>query len=220
MVSRWLSVCPSVCTSIRLLSICPYFRFRMINWVNINGFSPNSLCALILKRSGLGFLEGKFHQFLTVICRQRSIFSFPDDNFSKYQWIFTKLGVYIFMVEICFGIAHRQISSIFDSYLPNTCPYFHFWTITLLNINGFSPNLMCALMLVDICFVIAIFLAELSALNTSIFYFQDNNLSKSRFSPNLMCALILWSSALGLLIGKLICPQHNNWPIIPSRFIK
>ena len=34
-----------------------------------NGFSPNLVCALILWRSGLRPLMGKFHQFLTrVIC--------------------------------------------------------------------------------------------------------------------------------------------------------
>ena len=33
---------------------------------------------------------------------------------SKYQPIFTKLGMYVDIVEIWFGIAHGQISSIFD----------------------------------------------------------------------------------------------------------
>ena len=40
-----------------------------------------------------------------------------------------------------------QISSIFDSYLPATDPHFHFRVITLVNINGFSPNLVCAVIL-------------------------------------------------------------------------
>ena len=31
-------------------------------------------------------------------------FSFPDDNLSKHQWIFTKLGMCIDIVEIWFGI--------------------------------------------------------------------------------------------------------------------
>ena len=34
-------------------------------------------------------------------------FSFPDDNLSKPQWIFTKLGTCIDIVEIWFGIANR-----------------------------------------------------------------------------------------------------------------
>ena len=37
------------------------------------------------------------------------IFSFPDDNLSKHQWIFTKLGMCIDIVEIWFGIANGQI---------------------------------------------------------------------------------------------------------------
>ena len=53
---------------------------------------------------------GKFLQFLTELSAHDMIFSFPDDNFSKYQWIFTKLGVCIDFMEICFGIADRQIS--------------------------------------------------------------------------------------------------------------
>ena len=40
-------------------------------------------------------------------------FLFPDDNLSKRQWIFTKLGMCIDIVEIWFGIANGQISSIF-----------------------------------------------------------------------------------------------------------
>ena len=41
------------------------------------------------------------------------LFSFPDDNLSKYQWIFIKLGMCI-DVEILFGIANGQITSMFD----------------------------------------------------------------------------------------------------------
>ena len=74
------------------LSVRPsVFRFRMITWVNINGFSSNLVCALILWRSGLGLLMGKFRQFLTELsARDTPIFSFPDDNLSKRQWIFAK----------------------------------------------------------------------------------------------------------------------------------
>ena len=57
-------------------------------------------------------------------------FSFPDDNLSKHQWIFTKLGMCIDIVEIWFGIANGQILSIFYGDLPETCPYFRFGMIT------------------------------------------------------------------------------------------
>ena len=45
--------------------------------------------------------------------------SFPDDNLSKQQGIFTKLGMCIDIVEIWFGIANGQISSNFDGVI---CP--------------------------------------------------------------------------------------------------
>ena len=40
--------------------------------------------------------------------------TFLDDNFSKFQWIFTKLGMCIDIVELCFWNANEQILSIFD----------------------------------------------------------------------------------------------------------
>ena len=76
--------------------------------------------ALILRISGLGLLMGKFRQFLTELSvRDTPIFSFPDDDLSKHQWIFTQLGMCIDIVEIWFGIANGQISSIFDGVI---CP--------------------------------------------------------------------------------------------------
>ena len=98
------------CTSVR-----PYFR--AITWVSVNGFSPNSVDALILRRSGFGLLMGLFRQFLTELSAPNtSVFSFLDDNFIKYQWIVTKLGVCIDIVETWFG----QISSIFGRVI---CPW-------------------------------------------------------------------------------------------------
>ena len=99
-----VSVHPSIRPSMHQLCVCPsIFPFRMITWVNINGFSPNLVCVLILWRSGLGLLMGKFCQILTEIsARDTPIFLFPDDNLGKHQ----------------------------QSYLPETLPYFHFWTIT------------------------------------------------------------------------------------------
>ena len=60
-------------------------------------------------------------QYLLVTCRD---FLFLDDNFNKYQWIFTKwiftkLAMCIDIVEIFTGKANGQISSIFDSII---CP--------------------------------------------------------------------------------------------------
>ena len=58
---------------------------------------------------------GKFRKFLTELsARDTPILSSPDDNLTKHQWIFIKLGMFIDIVEIWFGIANGQISSIFD----------------------------------------------------------------------------------------------------------
>ena len=57
-------------------------------------FTKFGVCIqLILWRSGLRLLMGKFCQFLTELSAQdTSIFSFPDNDWSKNHWIFTKLG--------------------------------------------------------------------------------------------------------------------------------
>ena len=58
---------------------------------------------------------GKFRQILTELsARDTSGFSFPDNNFSKYQWIITKLAMCIAIVEICFVKANGKISSIVE----------------------------------------------------------------------------------------------------------
>ena len=52
---------------------------------------------------------GKFCQYLTeVSARSTSIFSFREDNLSECQWIFTKLGMCIDIVEIWSWIANGQ----------------------------------------------------------------------------------------------------------------
>ena len=44
---------------------------------------------------------GEFRQILTELSViDMPIFSFPDDNLSKFQWIFTKLGMCIDIMEI------------------------------------------------------------------------------------------------------------------------
>ena len=44
---------------------------------------------------------GKFCGYLTELFTcDMSVFSFSEDNFSKYQWIFTTLGTCIDIVQI------------------------------------------------------------------------------------------------------------------------
>ena len=82
-------------------------------------------------------------------------FSFPDDNLSKHQWIFTKLATCIDIKEIWFGIADGQISSNFYRViLPKTHPYFRFWTITWVN-NGILTKLAIYIDIKEIWYGIA-----------------------------------------------------------------
>ena len=99
-------VCPSVYLSV--------FLFTENNLVNINGFQPNLVCSLMLWRSGLGILMGKFCQFLTVICLPHICILFSQDTLHKYQWIFIKLGMCIDIVKIWSLVANGQILLIFE----------------------------------------------------------------------------------------------------------
>ena len=121
-----------------------YFRFRTIFWVNVSGFSPNLVCALVLWSSGFGLLMANFHQFLTKLsAHDKSDFSFLDSNLSKYQGIFTKLGLCIDIVEVWFGIANGQISSARDTSIFSSQDN----QLTWVNLSRFSPNWKCALIL-------------------------------------------------------------------------
>ena len=69
MVSHWMSVCLSVCLSIRpsISHTSVRISFPDDNLSKHNGFSPNLVSALILWRSGLGLLMGNFRQILTEL---------------------------------------------------------------------------------------------------------------------------------------------------------
>ena len=89
--------------------------------MNFDGFSPNLVCVLILWRSGLRLLIGNFRQFLTELsARDTYLFSFQDNKVNKNLNGFSPNFMCIYIVEIFYGIANGQISSIFYSYLPAT----------------------------------------------------------------------------------------------------
>ena len=137
-----VSVHPSLCRPYNCPSILYFWR---ISWVNINGLSPNFwYCAHLVRNCKWA----NFVKFLqSYLPATHPYFRFLMIT-SEYQWIFTKHGMYIDIVEIWFGIAKRaNFVNFWQNYLPATHPYFHFWTITWVNINEFSPNLVCALIL-------------------------------------------------------------------------
>ena len=147
MVSRWTSVCPSVRPSV--------FRFR-ITCVNINGFSPNLVCALILWRSGFGLLMGKFRQILTELsARDTPIFSFPDDNLSKHQWIFTKLGMCIDIMKSGLGLLIGKFRPILTELSARDMPIFSFPDDNLSKSQGSLTKLSTCIDMKEIWFRIA-----------------------------------------------------------------
>ena len=82
-----------------------------------------------------------FHVGCPCVCPSVRLFVrlyfVSDDNLSKYQWIFTKLGMCIDIMEIWFGIANGQILSIFMELSARDKPYFRFRMITWVNNKGF-----------------------------------------------------------------------------------
>ena len=70
---------------------------------------------------------GKFRKFLTEIsARDTPIFSFPDDNLSKHQWIFTELGMCIDILEICLGLLMGKFRQFLTELSAQDTPIFSF----------------------------------------------------------------------------------------------
>ena len=112
----------------------------------------------------------------------------------------------IYIVKICFGNANGQILSIFDRV---TClRHVHIFIRTIwLNINGFSPNLVCALILWRSGLGLLMgkffnFWQIYQPVTHPYFCFRTITwLNLNWFSPNLICLLIMWGSDWGLLLG-------------------
>ena len=87
---------------------------------------------------------GKFRQVLIDLsARDTPIFSFPDDSLSKCQGILTRLGTYIDMKEIWFGIANGQILSMIDLVI---CPRHDNGGVLLFNVLFFYLHMKKLLM--------------------------------------------------------------------------
>ena len=128
-----LDVCVSVQPSVVRPSV---FRFRMISWININRFSPNLVCALMLWRSDFGLLICKFRYILTELSAwDMPIFLFPDYNLCKCQWILTKLGTCIDMKEILLMIANGQICQCLTVICPCNTIMAGYYSLTFLLTN-------------------------------------------------------------------------------------
>ena len=128
MVSRWLPLCLSVCHIVisGWLPLCP-----SVCHIVISGWLP--LCLSVCQCVRLSY-----------ICP--SVFLFLDDNLSKYQWNFTKLGLCIDILDFWLLMGKfRQFLSVIC--LPHIRIFISTWLLYKVKINGFSLNLVCALRL-------------------------------------------------------------------------
>ena len=99
---------------------------------------------------------GKFHQFLTELSAlNMSVFSFPDDNFSKCQWIFIKLGVCIGIGKTCFRIADGQICRSFTELSTCSMSLSPFLDDNFSKYQWIFTKLGMCIDIVEICFEIA-----------------------------------------------------------------
>ena len=113
--------------------------------MNVNGVSPNLLCAGPVKSIAqlpgtspnfgwasdfLFHLPRKMYRIYREYCNSEP-FSRCCEKPGKWLKLgFVRLCMCIDVVEIWFGIAYEQIASIFDSYLPSTYLIFRFRMIT------------------------------------------------------------------------------------------
>ena len=101
-----------------------------------------------------------------------SVFSFPD-NLSKDQWIFTKLGVIIDIVEIWFWIANGQISSFLTELSASNTSIFSFQDINLSKSQWIFTRLYMCIDSVEIWFEIAY--GQISSIFNRVICLWHNN---------------------------------------------
>ena len=81
--------------------------------------------------------------------------SFPDDNLSKHQWIFTKLGVCIYIVELCLGLLMGKFHQILTELPARDTHIFPFPDDNLSKCQGILTKLGTCIDMKEIWFGIA-----------------------------------------------------------------
>ena len=77
--------------------------------------------------------------FTELFAHDMSVFSFLDDKFSKYQWIFKKLGVCIDIVEIWFKLMGK-FCQFFTGLSAHVTSIFSFMADNFRNISRFQET--------------------------------------------------------------------------------
>ena len=84
-------------------------------------------------------------RLLSVVCQ--SLFSFMEDYLGKFEWIYTNLVCTLIFRTSVMGLLMGNFRKFLTGLFASNIPYFHFRTVTCVNINEFSLNLVCALIL-------------------------------------------------------------------------
>ena len=92
----------------------------MTNWSYFSYYTPPHNSGGVL-----WFHVGRPLVRLSYICLSVH-FSFPDDNLSKHQWIFTKLGMCIDIVEIGLGLLMGKFCQFLTELSAQDMPIFSF----------------------------------------------------------------------------------------------
>ena len=111
MVSRWTSVCLSVCLSIVHPSV--RFSFPDDNLSKHQWIFAKSGVGMDIMEIWYGIANGQISSNFDGLSAH--FFFILGQNLSKSQGILTKLGMCIDMKEIWFRIANGQVSLMFDS---------------------------------------------------------------------------------------------------------
>ena len=155
LVSRWLSVCPFVCPSV-YFGITLAVRVSVRLSVRLSYVSPSVFSFPDDNLSGCQWIFAKLDTCIDIVeiwfgivygqiygsylPARRLYFHFRVTT-SKCQWISPNLMCALVLWRPGSGLQMGKFRQFFVSCLSATLPYFHFWTITSVNINGFSPNL-------------------------------------------------------------------------------
>ena len=121
MVSHWLSVCLSIWAD-KCILVCLYIMDTSVYFSEIYFVETQS------QTTCMSIMLCTDADTEVYIC-PLSLFSFPDNNFSRYQWIFTKLCMCIDIVEICIEllmVKFHQFLTELSAHHMIVAGYYHF----------------------------------------------------------------------------------------------
>ena len=106
--------------------------------------------------------DGEYYGFTSVrlsvrlsVSRTSICISFPDDNLSKHEWIFTKLGMCIDIVEIGLGLLMGKFCQNLTVLSAQDTPIFSFPDVNFSKCQGIKTKLGTCIDMKEVLFGIA-----------------------------------------------------------------